>query len=186
VHGRIDFSTQAGLNLVKNGPYVVMAALSLTGVQHGGEVIYATDRRLTVPAGRIALEGQTALNPRPIGNSGPVASGPATFSYTIAWCSGEHEQARKQLTKAGYYWTRGGPTHPYSHRYRHYLHVDAKSEEEAIMRVRRIIEESGSDSADLGRSNRRAPRPESRSVDARSFRPSAGRDRSGVRLRTYK
>src|SRR5262245_40946894 len=94
VHGRIDFSTQTGLNLVKNGPCVITAVLSLAGVQHGGEVTYATDRRLTTPEGRIALEGQTALTPKPITSYGPVASGTATFSYTIAWCSGEHDQAR--------------------------------------------------------------------------------------------
>lgn len=147
--GRTESSIQAGLNLGKNGPCINTIALALTGGQHGGEVIYATDRRSIPLGGKLGLEGQIALNPQPTADSRPVSSGTATFNYTLIWCSSENNRARELLTGAGYYWTRGGPTQPYADRYRHYLKVDAKNEEEACALSRYIITKGGGDATDL-------------------------------------
>jgi hypothetical protein len=112
-------------------------------------VTYATDRRLIASGGKIALAGQGALTPESVAGSSPVIAGTATFSYAIAWRSPENNRARGLLEDAGYYRTRGGPTHPYSQRYCHWLKVDARNEKEAIARPGRIIEEGGGDSSDL-------------------------------------
>jgi hypothetical protein len=112
-------------------------------------VAYIADRRLVAPASKITLAGQSALNLESVVSSGSVIAGKATSSCMIAWCSPENDRARELFEAAGFDWTRGGPTHPYSHRYRQYLTLDAKNGEEAIARSRSIIDEARGDSTDL-------------------------------------
>jgi hypothetical protein len=112
-------------------------------------MVYATDRRLVASGGKITLAGRAALNPESVASSGSAIAGTATFSHTIAWRSPENDRVQELLEDAGYYWTRGGPTHPYANRYRYYLKVDGKNDEEAVARVRHIIEKGGGDSSDL-------------------------------------
>jgi hypothetical protein len=146
IKGRTEFLVPTSLDL---GACAATIVLALPGCQHVGEVTYAADRRLVAPAGKITLAGRSALNPESVVSSGPVTAGKATSSYTIAWCSPEDNRARELLEAAGCDWTRGGPTHPYSHRHRQYLTLDAKNGEEAIARSRAIIDEAGGDSTDL-------------------------------------
>jgi hypothetical protein len=153
VEARPNISIQILMNAHRNLPAVIasVTALSAAGATSPSTVTYAAERRsagLAVTGG--GIDGGGEHDPQPVSEVAyPLAAGTLTFEHTITWRSVDHEAARKALTEAGYFWTRGGPTHPEGQRHRNHLKVAARNAEEALAQVRIVIDAAGGDSTDL-------------------------------------
>lgn len=150
---RTNISIQILSNSPRNLPAVIATAtaLSIGGAATPNTVTYAAERR-TAPLAFTGggVDGASELNPRPISDvARPVAAGTLTFDHTLTWRSVDHEATVDALTEAGYFRMKGGPTLPGASRHRNHLEVAARNAEEAIAKVRSVIDAAGGDSIDL-------------------------------------
>jgi hypothetical protein len=147
---RSDFSIKSGVNSTNLVTFVVTASIAFSGAQHPGAETVISERRVRAKLAVGEFGGGSELEPLPITDHAlPVAAGTATLGYKTTWRSTPDEAVTAALKRAGIYWFPGGPTTPGGGRLRFHLKVDARNEDEALAKVRVVIERAGGDASDL-------------------------------------
>ena len=151
VKARKNFATQTAVNGSSLTTLSVAAALSLGGAHAPQSQPVVTDQRLVGrAAGKIGLGAGAPLGPLPVLETARAMAGAtAAATHAITWRTTPQDAAHPRIEEAGFLWTQGGPTHPEANRFRYHLQVDARTEAEALNRVRRVVNDAHGDSTDI-------------------------------------
>lgn len=147
---RTNFGAQTGLNATSLTTVAVTAAMSLGGAHVTQAAPFATEQRSGSRAGKAGFGAAGALDPLPISETiGAIAGATALAPHTITWRTTPEDFAHASIEDAGFFWTKGGPVVPGANRFRYHLRVDANDQDEALARVRQVIDSAEGDSSDL-------------------------------------